>query len=127
MLENLTSLSSVLKLRDFSVNSCRRGIMSWTLKAYTTQPLLCSTKYVRKLPESLKIIEENNPTDRRSNVAKRYGLAPSALNAIVARRREIRKQKESPVRRGSREGNQLPARLSAFCFASTRPPGQKVF
>lgn len=66
--------------------------MSWTLKAYTTQPLLCSTKYVRKLPERLKIIEENNPTDRRSNVAKRHGLAPSALNAIVARRREIREQ-----------------------------------
>lgn len=66
--------------------------MSWTLKAYTTHPLLCSRKYVQKLPERLKIIEENNPTDRRSNIAKRHGLAPSALNTIVVRRREIREQ-----------------------------------
>ena len=64
------------------------------VKAYTAQPLLFCTKYVRKLPERLKIIEENtrNPTDRRSNMAKRHGLAPSALNAIVARKREIREQ-----------------------------------
>jgi len=40
----------------------------------------------------LKGIEENNPTDRRMNVAKRRGLAPSASNAIVAKKREIRGQ-----------------------------------
>jgi hypothetical protein len=40
----------------------------------------------------LKGIEENNPTDRRMNVAKRLGLAPSASNAIVAKKREIRGQ-----------------------------------
>jgi hypothetical protein len=62
------------------------------VKDYTAQPLLRCTKYARKLRERLKIIEENNPTDRRSNVAKRLGLAPSALNAIVARKRETREQ-----------------------------------
>jgi hypothetical protein len=62
------------------------------VKAYTTEPLLHSTKHVRKLHERLKIIDENNPTDRRMNIAERLGLASSALNSIVARKREIREQ-----------------------------------
>jgi hypothetical protein len=52
-------------------------------KANTAKPLLRSTQHVQKLHERLKIIEENIPTDRRLNLAKRLGLAPSALDPLT--------------------------------------------
>jgi hypothetical protein len=61
-------------------------------KAYTVKPLLRSTQHVQKLHERLKMIEENVSTDRRINLAKCLGLAPSALKVIVARKRKIGEQ-----------------------------------
>jgi hypothetical protein len=48
-------------------------------------------KHFRTLHERLKIVEEveRNPTEKRTVIAKRLGLAPSTLNSVVARKREI--------------------------------------
>jgi hypothetical protein len=35
---------------------------------------------------------EENPTDKRIDIGKRLGLAPSMVNSIVAREREIQEQ-----------------------------------
>jgi hypothetical protein len=42
-------------------------------------------KQVRTLEEQLRIIEEveKNPSERRTDVAKRLGLPPSTLNTII--------------------------------------------
>ena len=50
-------------------------------------------KKTRTLAEKLKIIQdvENNPREKRVDIAKRLGLAPSTLNTIVARKGDIRK------------------------------------
>jgi hypothetical protein len=84
-------------------------------KAYTTKPLLRSTQHFRKLHQRLKIIEENIPTDRRINLAKRLlqgkGKSKNKFSNVG-----------SPVRRGRREGFKLPASLSAFCLPGTRLP-----
>jgi hypothetical protein len=46
------------------------------------------------LHERLKIIEEveKNLTEKRIDIAKCLGLAPSTLNSIVAKKREIQEQ-----------------------------------
>jgi hypothetical protein len=89
------------------------------VKPYKTQPLLRSTKYVRKLHERLKIIEENNPTDRPSCVAKRHGLAP--LNVIVARKREIREQigKSCKKRKAGRKSTCRKVKCVVFAWYQT--------
>jgi hypothetical protein len=54
-------------------------------------------KQVRTLHERLKIVEEvkKNPGDKRVDIAKRLGLASSALNSIFAKKDEIREQTEN--------------------------------
>jgi hypothetical protein len=54
----------------------------------------CPRKQVRTLHERLKITEEveKNPTKKWIDIAKSLGLAPSSLNSIVAKKREIREQ-----------------------------------
>jgi hypothetical protein len=44
-------------------------------------------KQVRTLHERLKIVEEveKNPGEKRVDIAKRLGLAPSTLNSIFAK------------------------------------------
>jgi hypothetical protein len=63
-------------------------------------------KQVRTLHERLKIVEEveKNPGDRRVNIAKRLGLAPSTLTPYLQRRTksESRQKNVTPVRRGKR-------------------------
>jgi AcrR family transcriptional regulator len=53
-------------------------------------------KQVRTLHERLKIVEEveKNPGEKRVDIAKRLGLAPSTLNSIFAKKDEIREQAE---------------------------------
>jgi hypothetical protein len=62
-------------------------------------------KQVRTLHERLKIVEEveKNPGEKRVDIAKRLGLAPSTLNSIFGKKDEIREQQKNvvtPVRRG---------------------------
>jgi hypothetical protein len=51
-------------------------------------------KQVRTLEEQQRIIEEveKNLSQKRTDVVKRLGLAPSTLNSIIAMKREIREQ-----------------------------------
>jgi hypothetical protein len=53
--------------------------------------MLRPTKQVRTFHERLKIIEEveKNPTEKWIDIAERLGLAPSMLNSIVVKKREI--------------------------------------
>jgi hypothetical protein len=53
-----------------------------------------SKKQVRTLHERLKIVEEmeKNPGEKRVDIAKHLGLAPSTLNSIFAKKDEIREQ-----------------------------------
>jgi predicted transcriptional regulator len=53
-------------------------------------------KQVRTLHERLKIVEEvkKNPGEKRVDIAKRLGMAPSTLNFIFAKKDEIREQTE---------------------------------
>lgn len=53
-------------------------------------------KQVRTLQERLKIVEEveRNPGEKRVDIAKRLGLAPSTLNSIFATKDVIRQQIE---------------------------------
>jgi hypothetical protein len=54
----------------------------------------CPVKQVRTLHERVKIIEEveKNPSEKRIDIAKRLGLAPSTSNSVVAKKKEIREQ-----------------------------------
>jgi hypothetical protein len=54
-------------------------------------------KQVRTLHERLTIVEvvKKNPGEKRVDVAKRLGLAPSTLNSIFAKKDEIREQTEN--------------------------------
>jgi hypothetical protein len=51
-----------------------------------------SVKQVRTLEERLRIIEEvgENPSEKRTDVAKQLGLPPSTLNRIIAEKKKIR-------------------------------------
>jgi hypothetical protein len=58
--------------------------------------MLQPKKQVRTLHEQLKIVQEveKNPGEKRVNIAKRLGLAPSTLNSIFTKRDEIQEQTE---------------------------------
>jgi hypothetical protein len=76
--------------------------------------MLHPTKQVRTLHKRLKIIEEveKNPTEKRIDIAKRLGLAPSMLNSIFAKKREIREQIDKC---GKSCKKRKMGRESAFC------------
>jgi hypothetical protein len=102
-------------------------------KAYTSKlAMLCPTKQVRTLHERLKIIEEveKSPTEKRTDIAKCLGLAPSTLNSIVAKKRKIQEQidkcgKSCKKRKMGR--NLLSASLRASCWLDTSKHGHQVF
>jgi hypothetical protein len=62
-------------------------------------------KRVRTLHDRLKIIQEveQNPGEKRVDIAKRLGLPASTLNSIFAKKNEIREQIQKCVTRARRE------------------------
>jgi hypothetical protein len=84
-------------------------------KAYTSKLAMSHpTKQVRMLHERLKITEEveKNPTEKQIDIAKRLGLAPSTLNSIVVKKREIREQTDKC---GKSCKKRKTGRESTFC------------